>query len=57
MFWAVLETVIGPALVPISLPGVASSLSVHPPGALLPAAQAAVILRVTPAATVEEYWA
>jgi len=57
MFWAVLETVIVPALNPIPLPGVARSVSVHPLGAALPTAQAAVILRVTLTATVEEYWA
>jgi hypothetical protein len=55
MFWAVVETTICPALVPWPLPGVAVNLSSQPVGALLPVAQAAVILRVTPEATVEEY--
>lgn len=57
MYWAVLETVMRPALVPTPAPGVARSLRAQPAGALLPAAQAAVIRRVTPEATVEEYWA
>jgi hypothetical protein len=56
-FWAVVETRICPALVPWPLPGVAVSRNSQPVGALFPVAQAAVILRVTPEATAEEYWA
>ena len=57
MFWAVVETRICPALVPWPVPGVAVNRNSQPVGALFPVAKAAVILRVTPEATVEEYWA
>jgi len=57
MSWAVVERVFVPALDPWPLPGVAVSVSAQPVGALFPVAQAAVIRRVTPDATVDEYWA